>query len=97
MNVVNHILDIEEKIDRQYNLMKTKFHYRQAYLSLAALFLIRLSTLPEHFNAKVHFAAHGTLLKRLRYHLEISDNLEYKHFYSHARLWALFVGAHSEH
>ena len=97
INVVNHILDIEVKINRQHNSINTKFYHVQAYISLAALFLIRLSTLPELFVTKAHFAAHGTLLERLRHHLEISDSLEDKHFYSHARLWALFVGAHSEY
>ena len=97
INVVNHILDIEEKIDRQYNLINTKFYHVQAYISLAVLFLIRLSTLPELFVARAHFATHTVLLERLRHHLEISDSLEDKHFYSHARLWALFVGAQSEY
>ena len=97
LNVVNHILDIEETIDRQDNLTNTTFCHVQAYLLLAALFLIRLSTLPEHFVAKLHFAAHTALLRRLRHHLEISDSLEDKHFYSNSRFWALFVGAHSEY
>ena len=97
INVVNHILDIEKKINRQHDSMNTTSYHVQAYISLAALFLIRLSTIPEHFIATAHFAAHANLLKRLRHHLEISDSLEDKHFYSHARLWALFVGAQSEY
>ena len=100
MNVINHILDIEEKIDRQYELSKstnTTYCHVQAYLSLAALFLIRLSTLPEHFATKPHFTAHTALLRRLRHHLELGNILEDKQFYYHARLWALFVGAHSEY
>ena len=97
INVVNHILDIEEKIDRQYESINTTFCHVQAYLSLAALFLIRLSTLPEHFVTKAHFAAHAALLRRLRHHLELGDSLEDIHFYCHARLWALFVGAQSEY
>ena len=97
INVVNHILDIEKKIDRQHDSIDTTSYHVQAYISLAILYLIRLSTIPEHFVAKAHFAAHTTLLRRLRHHLEISDSLEDKHFYSHARLWALFVGAQSEY
>ena len=97
INVVNHILDIEEKIDRQRESTNTTFCHVQAYLSLAALFLIRLSTLPEHFVTKAHFVTHTALLRRLRHHLELGDSLEDKHFYCHARFWALFVGAHSEY
>ena len=100
INVINHILDIEEEINRQYESsesINTTYCHVQAYLSLAALFLIRLSTLPEHFATKAHFAAHAALLKRLRHHLELSDSSEDKQFYYHARLWALFVGAHSEY
>ena len=97
INVVNHILNIEENIDRQDEPINATFCHVQAYVSLAALFLIRLSTLPEHFVTKAHFAAHAALLRRLRHHLELGDSLEDKHFYSHARLWALFVGAQSEY
>ncbi|KAL8864132.1 MAG: hypothetical protein Q9174_007456 [Haloplaca sp. 1 TL-2023] len=97
INVVNHVLDIEEEIKRQHHSTNTIPYHVQAYISLAALFLIRLSTLPEHFNTKVHFAAHAALLRRLRHHLEISDSFDGKHFYSHARFWALFVGAQSEY
>ena len=97
INVVNHVLDIEKKIDRQRDSIDTIFCHVQAYISLAALYLIRSSTLPEHFDAKAHFATHTALLRRLRHHLEISDGLDDKHFYSHARLWALFVGAQSEY
>ena len=97
INMVNHILDIEEKMNRQHDSIDTTSYHVQAYISLAVLYLIRLSTLPEHFVTKAHFAAHANLLRRLRHHLEISDSLEDKHFYSHARLWALFVGAQSEY
>ena len=97
INVVNHVLNIEEKIDRQYKSINATLCHVQAYLSLATLFLIRLSTLPEYFVTKAHFAAHAALLRRLRHHLELGDSLEDKHFYCHARLWALFVGAHSEY
>ena len=96
-NVVNHILDVEEKLKEQHESTDTTFYHTQAYVSLAALFFIRLSTLPEHFVAKALFAAHAALLRRLRYHLEVVDSSEDKHFYSHARLWALFAGAQSEY
>ncbi|KIX95518.1 uncharacterized protein Z520_08638 [Fonsecaea multimorphosa CBS 102226] len=97
LNVVNHILDAEEMTNHPHDPMNAAFFHIQAYISLAALFFIRLSTLPEHFVAKSHFSAHAALLGRLRHHLQISDSLEAGHVYSQARLWALFAGAQSEY
>ncbi|OAP62032.1 hypothetical protein AYL99_04235 [Fonsecaea erecta] len=97
IDLVNRILDAEDKANRQHDPTNATFFHTQAYILLAALFFIRLSTMPEHFVTKSHFSAHAALLSRLRYHLEISDSLKDWHVYSQARLWALFAGAQSEY
>lgn len=97
LQVVNYFLDVEGSLNRKLNSSDTTFFYvQEAYISLAALYFIRITTLPEHFETKPLFSAHTALLRRLRYYLEISDPWEDDLVYSRARLWALFIGALSE-
>lgn len=102
LDILNQILDAEEKAEQQRAPARADSYHVRAYILLAALFLIRLSILPEHFTSKAHFSAHTTLLHRLRYHLECSSDVfetvkDRNNRFSEARIWALFAGAQSEH